>query len=63
MEPDQLLKVLGLGGGWQFFLYKMRKDGRITIPKIVLILLGEQETSLTSHALEVMIEPCITFQD
>ena len=61
METDQALKIglnfLGLHKGWQFFYAKMRKDGRITVPKLVLNLFGEQETSLTSQALEVMIEP------
>ncbi len=60
MESDQALKTgvnfLGLHKGWQFFYSKMRKDGRITVPKIVLNLFGD-EASLTGHALEVMIEP------
>jgi hypothetical protein len=61
MESDQALKTgvnfLGLHKGWQFFYSKMRKDGRITVPKVVLTLFGDEETSLTGHALEVMIEP------
>ena len=61
MESDQLLKVgvnfLGLHKGWQFFYAKMRKDGRITIPKLVLTFFEVEKTSLAGHALEVMIDP------
>jgi len=60
MEDDQLLKVgvnfLGLHKGWQFFYGKMRKDGRIAVPKLVLGLF-KGEKSLSRNSLEVMIEP------
>jgi hypothetical protein len=61
MESDQPLKVgvnfLELHKGWQFFYAKMRKDGRISIPKLVLSLFEDKKTSLAGYALKVMIEP------
>jgi cupin superfamily acireductone dioxygenase involved in methionine salvage len=62
IENDQALKVavnfLETHKGWQFFYTKMRKDGRISIPKLVLSLFEEDEkTNLAGCALEVMIEP------
>ena len=61
MESDQALKVgvnfFGLHKGWQFFYAKMRKDGRITVPKLVLSLFEDEKTSLIGYALEVMLEP------
>lgn len=61
MEGEQALKVginfLELHKGWQFFYSKMRKDGRISIPKLVLSLFADEKTSLAGYTLEVMIEP------
>jgi len=61
MEGEQALKVginfLELHKGWQFFYSKMRKDGRISIPKLVLGLFADEKTSLAGYTLEVMIEP------
>ncbi len=61
MESDQALKVgvnfSDLHKGWQFFYAKMRKDGRLTIPKLVLNLFGDEEASLAGYVLEVMLEP------
>jgi len=61
MESDQALKVgvnfLGIHKGWQFFYAKMRKDGRISIPMLVLNLFEDENTSLAGYALEVMVEP------
>ena len=61
IESDQALKVgvnfLGLHKGGQFFYAKMRKDGRVSIPKLVLTLFEDEKTSLAGYALEVMIEP------
>ena len=61
MECDQALKVgvnfLGLHKGWQFFYVKMRKDGRVSVPKLVLSLFEDEKTSLSGCMLEVMIEP------
>ncbi len=49
MDSAQALKVgvnfTDLHRGWQFFYAKMRKDGRITIPKLVLNLFGEEGAS------------------
>ena len=61
LEPSQLLKVgvnfLDLHRGWHFFYSKMRKDGRITIPKIVLSRVQDDQTRLAGSALEVTLEP------
>jgi hypothetical protein len=61
MESDQALKVgvnfLGLGKGWQFFYVKMCKDGRVSVPKLVLSLFEDEKTSLAGCTLEVMVEP------
>ena len=61
VESDQALKVgvnfLGLHKGWQFFYAKMRKDGRVSVPKLILNLLEDEKTSLADYALEVMLEP------
>ncbi len=39
------------------FLGKMRKDGRIVIPKLEIALLRGDEPSLEGYALEVTLEP------
>jgi hypothetical protein len=61
MESGQALKVgvnfLDLHKGWQFFYAKMRKDGRLAIPKLMLSLFQDDKTSLTGYALEIMLEP------
>jgi len=61
IESDEALKVgvnfLGLHKGWQFFYAKMRKDGRVSVPKLILNLLEDEKTSLSDYALEVMLEP------
>ena len=61
VESDQALKVgvnfLGLHKGWQFFYAKMRKDGRVSVPKLILNLLEDEKTSLGDYAVEVMLEP------
>ena len=60
MENDQTLKIginfLELHTGWQFFHTKMRKDGRITIPKRTLMLVGNKE-NLAGSAVQAIIEP------
>ena len=48
---------MGLHKGWQFFYAKMRKDGRVSVPKLILNLLEDEKTSLADYALEVMLEP------
>ena len=61
MDSSQALKVgvnfLDLHKGWQFFYAKMRKDGRLAIPKLVLSLFKDEEKSLAGYVVEVMLEP------
>ena len=61
MEADQVLKVyVGVEGsfGGEWFLARMTKDGRLTIPKLTLKLLQEGgEESLEGSVLEVTVEP------
>ncbi len=61
IESGQALKVgvifLGMHKGWQFFYAKMRRDGRITVPKLVLVLFRDEETRLAEHTIEVTLEP------
>jgi bifunctional DNA-binding transcriptional regulator/antitoxin component of YhaV-PrlF toxin-antitoxin module len=52
MEPEQVLHVTVDGDK---FYAKMSKDGRITIPKI---LLEEDEKSLVGQILDVELKPC-----
>jgi hypothetical protein len=60
MESDQVLKVnVKIEGsfGDEWFLGKMTKDGRLTIPKLALKLLQEgEEGSLEGSVLEVTVE-------
>jgi len=61
MDADQVLKVgvkvPNTFKGWQFFYSKMLKDGRITVPKIVLSNLGDDTANFLGRIVEVMIEP------
>jgi hypothetical protein len=61
MEANQVLKVyVRIEGsfGDEWFLARMMKDGRLTIPKLTLKLLQEgEEESLEGPILEVTIEP------
>ena len=61
MESGQALKVgvnfLSLRKGWQFFYAKMHKDGRLTIPKLVLCLFADENVNLAGYVLELMLEP------
>ena len=61
IDTDQPLKVgvnfLDMHMGLQFFYTKMRKDGRITIPKLVLDLFAQEDRTLEGCPIEVMIEP------
>jgi len=61
MDSSQALKVgvnfLDLHKGWQFFYAKIRSDGRLTIPKLVLNLYGNEGASLTGYVLEITLEP------
>jgi len=61
MDSDQALKVgvnfLDLHKGWQFFYAKMRKDGRITVPKLVLSRFGDEQANMVGYVLQIMLEP------
>jgi hypothetical protein len=61
IETNQVLNVgvndLNVQSGWQFFFAKMGKDGRVRVPKLILTLLGEENSDLTGHILEVTLEP------
>jgi hypothetical protein len=63
METRQVLKVnvkpADSFGNRETFYAKMNGSGRITIPKLALELLQEDdEESLVGSVLEVEIEPC-----
>jgi len=61
MEPDQVLRVEVRSEeffGSESFLGRMRKDGRLTIPRLTLKLLrGDEEGNLEGYVLEVILEP------
>jgi hypothetical protein len=64
LEPTQVLKVtvdaVGFFGSIESFYATMRKDGRITIPKLTFILLQSKtydKQSLTGKILEVRLAP------
>ena len=61
LETTEVLKVtvspVGLTGVRESFFGKMRKDGCITIPTLVLALLKKEKPSLEGYALEVTLEP------
>jgi hypothetical protein len=61
MEVDQVLKVnvtIEDSSSDEWFLARMTKDGRLTIPKLTLKLLQEgEEGSLKASVLEVIVEP------
>ena len=61
LESTQVLnvsvKVVGSFGVREEFYARMSKDGRITIPKLFVDLLKEEEESLVDYALEVILSP------
>jgi hypothetical protein len=64
LEPTQVLEVtvdpVGSFGVMESFYATMRSDGRITIPKLTLILLQSKtydKQSLTGKVLEVRLAP------
>ena len=61
IEPNQALKIgvnfTDLHKGWEFFYTKMRNEGRITIPKLILCLFADEKTTLAGYVLEIIIEP------
>jgi bifunctional DNA-binding transcriptional regulator/antitoxin component of YhaV-PrlF toxin-antitoxin module len=61
LEPDQVLAVSVRSDeffGSEKFLGRMGKDGRLTIPRLILKLLrGDEEGNLEGYVLEVTLEP------
>ncbi len=61
MEKGEALKVtvnvVGLFSNTESYWTKMRKDGRITVPKLIIALLKHEEPSLEGYAMEVTLEP------
>ncbi len=61
MEPDQVLTVhvsCAEFFGSEQFVGRMRKDGRLTIPRLTLKLLrGDEERKLEGNVLELTLEP------
>jgi hypothetical protein len=65
LEPSQVLRVrvrvVGSVGLREDFLACMSRDGRVTIPRLIVELLTvEGEESLVGYAFEVALEPVVT---
>ena len=60
METSEVLKVtvnvVGLFSNSESFWTKMRKDGRIAVPKLVLALLKQNEPSLEDTLWKLPLE-------
>lgn len=60
LEPTQILKIrVELGASYldEEFLGCMNKDGRITIPKLIVNLLKEEEANLEGQVFRVTLNP------
>lgn len=61
LETSQALNVeisiVGTMGARESFLAKMRKDGRITIPALVVALLKQVVPDLKGYAMEITLQP------
>ena len=61
IDSDQTLKVgvnfSDLHRGWQFFYAKMHKDGRLTVPMLVLNHFREETAGLAGCVAEMTLEP------
>lgn len=60
LEASQLLKVtLSVGdvGFYETFLAKMLSDGRITVPRLIVMILQQKMTNLKENFIEVTLEP------
>jgi len=61
LESYQILEVtvnvVGVWSGFQSFLARMSKDGRIVIPKQTLGLLGQNQFKIEGRILEVTLAP------
>ncbi len=61
MDPDQVLKV-GVcvpvkDTGTHNFFAKMRADGRIVVPKLIVVILQGKSNDLLGYILEIILEP------
>jgi len=61
LEPKQYLKVtVNLSGIWgspQTFQTRIRKDGKIAVPKLNLEIVNCRKIDLTGHVANVTLEP------
>jgi hypothetical protein len=60
LEPTQILEIqVTLEGSFheEEFLGRMNNGGRITIPKLIMNLLKEEEENLEGHVFKVMLTP------
>jgi len=61
LESTQVLnvsvKVVGAFGTREEFYARMSRDGRITVPKLFVDLLRDEEESLVGYTLEVTLNP------
>lgn len=60
LEPTQILNIQVEAEDLvceEEFLGQMNKDGRITIPKLVISILKEEEETLEGHILKVTLKP------
>lgn len=60
LEPTQIFEIqVTLEGSFheEEFLGRMNNDGRITIPKLIMNLLKEEEENLEGHVFKVMLTP------
>ena len=60
LEPSQMirvtLRVFGLGFG-ETFLANMLSDGRVTVPRLVMVELKQRMPDPKSRFIEVILEP------
>ena len=61
LESSEVLRatvtIVGVLGVRESFLVKMRKDGRLVIPKLTMALLQRDQPSLEGYIMEVTLEP------
>jgi len=66
MDASQVLRVsVGVVGALysgEVFYSRMNKDGRITVPRLTLYILGKGTKSLEGSVLEVQVEPADSSQ-
>ena len=61
LEPNQVLKVSvsdqSSPQGWHDYFSKMTKNGRIRIPKLLVLLFKGEKPNLSGHLLDITLEP------